>query len=46
MATLVALYAVCTSYWLLHQFSFWIVAAAGLLFQRFRLHRDHRARGH
>ena len=45
-AAFVALYVVCASYWLLHQFSFWIVAALGLLFQRFRLHREHRARGH
>jgi|JI10StandDraft_1071094.scaffolds.fasta_scaffold131777_3 hypothetical protein len=45
-AALLALYIACASYWLLHQFSFWLVAAAGLLFQRFRLHRDHRARGH
>lgn len=45
-ASLLALYIVNAGYWLLHQFSFWLVAAVGLLFQRFRLHREHRARGH
>lgn len=46
MAALLALYVACTGFWLLHQLSFWLIAAAGLLFQRFRLHREHRARGH
>lgn len=42
-AAFVALYAICTSYWLLHQLSFWVVALVGLLYQRFRNHRWHRA---
>jgi len=45
-SSLMALYVANAGYWLLHQLSFWLVAAAGLLFQRFRLHRERRARGH
>lgn len=44
-AAFVTLYAICTSYWLLHQLSFWVVAVVGLLYQRFRHHRPHRALG-
>lgn len=46
VAALLALYVACTGFWLLHQLSFWLVAAFGLLFQRFRLQRSHGARGH
>ncbi|MGE0714233.1 MAG: hypothetical protein AB7P02_02220 [Alphaproteobacteria bacterium] len=45
VSTTLTLYMICTVYWLLNQLTVWVIAVAGLLFQRFRLQRARQA-GH